>query len=84
MFLNYWVARNKRLYLNQEMEISLKRKKSSSNRAKVTISLDKEFYKLYHDGAENGWDTAELAKDAIESALEEQRNNLRLKAQESA
>lgn len=58
------------------MALELRRTKGSAEKIKVTLSLSGEMVDLYRKGKDNGWDTPQLAQEAVEKALEEKRDQL--------
>lgn len=62
------------------MNIELKKTKSSATKVKITLSISEEAIEIYRAGKSNGWDTPELAVQAVEETLRSLKEKLIKKA----
>ncbi len=55
--------------------------KRSTEKAKITLYMDKEVEELYRVGKQNGWDVCEIVRQAATRALRDQAETLRSQAE---
>ncbi len=55
-----------------------------SEKGKITLSIDQDVHDLYRIGKNNGWNTPEIVRQAINAALKERADTLMKSARETA